>query len=65
MQNFMHTIISAIKQWTNDKFKEIMDAIPAVPSKVSAFENDSGYQTASEVTAIVQEQLGVIENGTY
>ncbi len=39
--------------------------IPVVPTNVSAFANDSGYQTAAEVTAIVQEQLGVIENASY
>lgn len=36
-----------------------------IPTKMSALENDSGYQTAEQVTAIVQAQLGVIENGTY
>lgn len=39
--------------------------IPTVPNNVSAFENDAGYQTKSEVTAIVNAQLGVIENGSY
>ena len=36
-----------------------------IPTKLSEMENDSGYQTADQVTAIVQAQLGVIENGTY
>ena len=43
-------------------------ALPAsttIPAKVSQLQNDSGFQTASQVTAIVQQQLGVIENGTY
>lgn len=43
-------------------------ALPAsttIPSKTSQLTNDSGYQTANQVTAIVQQQLGVIENGTY
>lgn len=39
--------------------------IPSVPSNVSAFTNDSGYQTAAQVKAIVDSELGVIENGTY
>lgn len=39
--------------------------IPVVPSKVSAFENDAGYQTAEDVTAAINTALGVIENGTY
>lgn len=41
------------------------EEIPTVPTKVSELDNDSGYQTADNVIAIVQEQLGVIENGTY
>ena len=43
-------------------------ALPAsttIPSKTSQLTNDSGYQTANQVTAIVQQQLGVIENGAY
>lgn len=43
-------------------------ALPAntkIPSKTSELTNDSGFQTASQVTAIVQQQLGVIENGSY
>ena len=39
--------------------------IPTVPSNVSAFTNDAGYQTAAQVTAAINEALGVIENGTY
>lgn len=39
--------------------------IPAVPSNVSAFTNDAGYQTAAQVKAIVDSELGVIESGTY
>lgn len=39
--------------------------IPTVPANLSAFNNDSGYQTAAEVKAIVDSELGVIENGTY
>ena len=39
--------------------------IPAIPENVSAFNNDAGYQTKNEVTAIVNTQLGVIENGSY
>lgn len=36
-----------------------------IPAKTSELTNDSGYQTAAQVTAIVQQQMGVIENGTY
>lgn len=39
--------------------------IPTVPTKVSAFANDSGYQTEAEVNALINTALGVIENGTY
>lgn len=39
--------------------------IPSVPNKVSAFANDAGYQTAAQVKAIIDSELGVIENGTY
>lgn len=39
--------------------------IPHVPEHVSAFENDAGYQTAADVKAIVDRELGVIENGAY
>ena len=35
------------------------------PTNVSAFTNDAGYQTASQVNAIVNSALGVIENGSY
>jgi hypothetical protein len=37
----------------------------AIPTKVSVLENDAGFLNAAEVAAIVQEELGVIENGTY
>ena len=49
----------------NGKTGAVTIDVPSVPTKVSQLTNDSGYQTASEVTAIVQQQLGVIENGTY
>lgn len=51
--------------------------IPIVPTKVSAFTNDAGYITASaipdvsayqteeQVLALINTQLGVIENGSY
>lgn len=32
-------------------------AIPVVPANVSAFENDSGYQTAEEVTAAIEKAV--------
>lgn len=40
-------------------------AVPTVPTKVSAFQNDKGYQTEAEVNALINTALGVIENGTY
>ena len=42
--------------------------IPTVPSNVSAFTNDSGYQTASEVQAAITaalENIGIAEEGAY
>ena len=42
--------------------------IPTVPSNVSAFTNDSGYQTASEVQAAITSALsaiGIAEEGEY
>ena len=36
-----------------------------VPAKISELDNDAGYQTTAQVTAIVQRELGVIENGVY
>ena len=42
--------------------------IPTVPSNVSAFTNDSGYQTDSEVQAAITTALGnirIAEEGTY
>ena len=39
--------------------------IPTVPTNVSAFTNDKGYQTEAEVNALINTALGVIENGTY
>ena len=36
-----------------------------IPTLISQLTNDSGFQTAQQVTAIVNQQLGVIENGTY
>ena len=53
------------------------DEIPSVPANVSAFINDVGYakkidipdvstfQTAEQVYALINEALGVIENGSY
>lgn len=49
----------------NGKTGAVILDIPTVPTNVSAYTNDAGYQTANQVTAIVQQQLGVIENGTY
>ncbi len=34
-------------------------------TNISTFINDSGYTTAAQVKAIVDSELGVIENGTY
>ena len=54
-----------------DKLEEKIPSIEGlakeedIPMKTSELTNDSGYQTAAQVTAIVQRQLGVIENGTY
>lgn len=39
--------------------------IPEVPSNISAFNNDAGYQTAAQVSSIVKAELEVVENGTY
>lgn len=36
--------------------------IPTVPTKVSAFQNDKGYQTASEVNALINAALAAIPN---
>jgi hypothetical protein len=39
--------------------------VETVPTKVSELTNDSGYQTALQVNALINNALGVIENGTY
>lgn len=50
--------------------------IPTVPSNISVFQNDvgyitendltaKGYQTAEQVQTLIDNSLGVIENGTY
>lgn len=39
--------------------------VEGIPENVSALTNDAGYQTAADVKAIVDRELGVIENGTY
>ena len=44
--------------------KALIDAI-TVPTKVSELTNDSGYQTESQVNALINDALGVIENGSY
>ncbi len=36
-----------------------------IPTKVSQLNNDSDYQTAAQVTAAINNALGVIENGAY
>ena len=38
--------------------------IPTVPTKVSAFTNDSGYQTEAQVQALINDALWVIETST-
>lgn len=38
---------------------------PTIPTAVSQLTNDSGYQTAAQVTAAINSALGVIENGSY
>lgn len=37
----------------------------SVPTKTSQLENDTAYQTAEQVTQIVNQAIGDIENGTY
>lgn len=61
------TVGGVSQSWKYDGTEKVSFniTIPTVPTNISAFTNDSGYQTAEKVTAIVQEQLGVIENGTY
>ena len=44
--------------------KALIDAI-TVPTKVSELNNDSGYQTETQVKALINNALEVIENGTY
>lgn len=44
--------------------KALIDAI-TVPTKVSELTNDSRYQTETQVNALINKALGVIENGTY
>lgn len=44
--------------------KALIDAI-TVPTKVSELTNDSGYQTETQINALINKALGVIENGTY
>lgn len=44
--------------------KALIDAI-TVPTKVSELENNVGYQTAAQVNTLINNALGVIENGTY
>ena len=39
--------------------------IPTVPTAVSAFTNDAGYQTEAQVTALINTALTEVENGTY
>ena len=53
--------------YTEGRFNMETDfvAVPTVPTKVSAFANDKGYQTEAEVNALINTALGVIENGTY
>lgn len=42
----------------NDNFSALNDEIPTVPTNVSAFTNDAGYQTASQVATAVSEGVG-------
>ena len=53
--------------YTEGRFNMETDfvTVPTVPTKVSAFANDKGYQTEAEVNALINTALGVIENGTY
>lgn len=37
----------------------------SIPTNVSQLNNDAGYQTAAQVTALINDALGVIENGSY
>ena len=36
-----------------------------VPTNISAFTNDAGYQTETQVNSLINAALGVIENGSY
>ena len=36
-----------------------------VPTKLSQLENDKSYQTAEQVTQLINTAIGDIENGTY
>lgn len=44
---------------------EYVTDMPFIPTKLSELNNDAGYQTAAQVQTIVNDALGVIENGTY
>lgn len=65
------TPVKGVDYFTQADRQEIADQaaqlveMPHVPKNVSAFENDAGYQTAADVKAIVDRELGVIENGAY
>lgn len=69
----LKTEIPAVPNWAMQASKpsytaDEVGALPKgtkIPAKTSELTNDSGFQTAAQVTAIVQQQLGVIENGTY
>lgn len=37
----------------------------SVPTKISELENDKSYQTAEQVTQLINTAIGDIENGTY
>lgn len=46
-----------------DTINEMIDT--KVPSNISALNNDSGYVTESDVKALINTALGVIEDGSY
>ena len=48
----------ATQSWVNSQGFASVDDIPTVPTNVSSFNNDSGYQTAAQVNTAIQAVVG-------
>ena len=66
--NGMYAVVELIGDINTDTWDFVIQQVPImtdIPTKTSHLKNDSGYKTETEINALIDTKLGVIENGSY